>query len=139
MAVISRTVANFRLLENTVLSPQRVQVGEAVEPGQQLYLNTTDSKYYLTDNTDADKVVNPVVAANRGSADDYISIIITGDFEPGGTVTQGEVYFCAPTADKGEWLPIGDLVASANMTMVAYGLNTTTLRLKIVEFGITHP
>lgn len=114
-------------------------MGEAVEAGQQIYKSSSDNKWYLTDNTDSAKVANPAVAGASAAANGYAPIITAGRFNPGGTVVVGEVYCCAPTANKGEWMPIGDAASGAHLTMVAFGYSTSLLEIRVVQFGITHP
>jgi hypothetical protein len=138
MAILTRTAANFRILQNTQLFPQPIEVGEAVEPGQAIY-PASDGLYYLADNTDAAKVVNILFAANYGSANDFIRAIESGDFKPGATVTVGEIYAVAPTANKGEFEQFSALASSAHISILAFGKTTDTLQIYKRNLGVQKP
>lgn len=136
MAILSRTAANFRIKENTVFYNQPIQLGEAVEAGQPLYEHT-DGLWYLLDS--AAERTRVLFAAIPGDTNDWIRAIESGEFEPGATVAVGEIYAAAPNANKGEFEQYTALASSAYITLLAYGVDTSTLKINIVNMGVQKP
>ena len=91
-----------------------VQAGEgSIVPGEPLYKKASDSKYYKAVNSGAAEAAASVIAVGYApSANDYVSVLSSGDIDLGATLTVGERYFVSNTAGKiapsadigaGEW------------------------------------
>lgn len=136
MTVLSRTAANFRIKENTIFFNQPIQLGETVEAGQPLYEHT-DGLWYLLDSAAAQTKI--LFASIPGDANDWIRAIESGEFEPGATVTVGEIYAAAPNTSKGEFEQFSALASSAHIMLLAYGVDASTLKINVVNMGVQKP
>jgi hypothetical protein len=112
MADLSITAANVRLGSDAVT--QLVQFGEAVTPGQPVYLSS--SKYYKADADDANKYEATAIAMSYASTDDYGLIQLKGSLDIGATTVEGTVYVLSDTA--GGIKPTADLVAGDYTTIL---------------------
>lgn len=133
MAAITITEANVNInaADSTVTV---IQFGEAVSAGETIYLDSGDSKYYLSANTSASASSCSGVALKGGAADGYGILIPTGQsYVVGGTVAVGEIYV---VGGAGEIVPIGDLVSTNWVTILGTGISTTEIELNVKKSNI---
>ena len=113
-----------------------VQAGEgSIVPGEPLYRKSSDGKYYKAVNSGAAEAAASVIAVGYApAADNYISVLSSGDIDLGATLTVGERYFVSNTAGKiapsadigaGEWsTEVGKAEATDKLT-TTFGKVTT--------------
>lgn len=130
MADLSITAANVRSKSNTVT--QLVQFGEAVTPGQAVYVSS--SKYYKADADDANKYAATAIAMSNASADDYGLIAVKGSINIGAVTVEGTVYVVSDTA--GGIKPTADLAAGDYTTILMVATDASgncTLHIKAFD------
>ena len=112
MADLSITAANVRVNSDAVTV--LVQFGEAVTPGQPVYVSS--GKYYKADADDANKYAATAIAVSNASADDYGLIQTKGTLNIGATTVEGTVYVVSDTA--GGIKPTADLATGDYTTIL---------------------
>jgi len=132
MADLSITAANVRIGSDAVT--QLVQFGEAVTPGQAVYL--LSGKYYKADADDADKYEATAIAVSHASTDDYGLIQLRGSLNIGATTVEGMVYVLSDTA--GGIKPTADLTSGDYTTILMVATDATgNCELAIQAFDAT--
>jgi len=136
MATIVTSVADFRIGTDAKLSVGTA--GEAVDALELVYLNGTDGKLYLADNTTAAKATLIGVAATSASTDGQMGYI---PFSAGAYVdsasaiwTAGKTYIVGDTA--GTMMDAGDAATGDVVTVVGVAATTTSLQF-IGNGGVT--
>jgi len=132
MADLSITAANVRIGSDAVT--QLVQFGEAVTPGQPVYISS--SKYYKADADDGDKYEATAIAMSHASADDYGLIQLRGSLNIGATTVEGMVYVLSDTA--GGVKPTADLATGDYTTILMVATDASgNCELAIQAFDAT--
>lgn len=137
MADITVTPANVEIV--SAGSPQYVQFGETVEPGEVVYKKASDGKYWLAVNTDEAKAVAVGIAVLGGAADSWGYIIGNdGDeIDIGGTVTVADCLVLSDT--DGKIMPLADLTTGQHLTIIGYGTAATNIQLRLTPTYILGP
>jgi hypothetical protein len=139
MANIAITAANVaKGSQGQVL--KGVTAGQAITAGQVVYLNTTDSKYYLaeSDDTAAKANIAGIALNSAPGANQPISICtLDNDFTVGGTVVAGTAYYLSTTA--GSICLASDLANPNYVTLVGIGISATKIKLNPVVSGVIIP
>jgi predicted transcriptional regulator len=136
MADITVTPANVHPYSGATRS--MVQAGEAITPGQAVYLKSSDSKYYKAD---ADAGISEGAAAGIAigyapAGDDYFLMQTAGDIDLGATLTVGEIYVVSGTA--GGIAPCGDLAADDFTCILGIATAANKLALDIQQGNVAH-
>ena len=116
---------------STVLGP--VQFGEAVDPGELVYLKA-DQKYWLASNANETVAAVVGIAVLGNVTDGYGFIGTGGDWDIGATLTLTEVYMASSTAGKIH--PIADLASTEYRSDIGTGKTAALLAVKINNTGI---
>jgi hypothetical protein len=134
MTDISITAANVRAGSDAVI--ESGTAGATITAGQQVYLDTADSKYKLADNNSATVAArSPRGTALHGASDGQpLDIQKAGDITIGGTLTAGVAYYLSGTA--GAICPVADLTTGMYSTFLGIARSTTVLRYRPVESGV---
>ena len=103
--------------------------GAAVTVGQTVYLDTSTSTWKLAvcNDTAAKAVVGGVALNSSSASGQPLSVLTSGDYNPGATVTKG-VFYCVGTT-AGSIVPISDLATGNYMTVFAVATTASNLRL----------
>ena len=127
MTALSVTAANVittaTTLNNSYLS------GAAITAGQAVYLDTATSTWKLAD-ADATAplaVVGGVAMNSAPAAGQPISVLTSGNYNPGATVTKG-VFYCAGTT-AGSIVPYSDLASTNYLSVFAIATSSSNLLL----------
>lgn len=136
MATIVTSVADFRLGSDAKLSVGTT--GEAIDAFELVYLNGTDGKFYLADNTTAAKATLVGVAATSAATDSRFGYI---PFSAGVYVnsastlwTAGKTYIVGDTA--GTMMDAADAGTGDLVTVVGVAATTTSLQF-VGSGGVT--
>jgi hypothetical protein len=131
MAALTITVADLAL-EDSLAKVEVLQYGEAVTPGQSLYLNA-DGKYYLADADAAATADASRIALTYGAADEWGVALLEGDLQMGAILISGTTYYASPTA--GGIGPAADLLAGDTVTIIGTATSTSVLQVKFNTTG----
>jgi|TARA_R110002012_G_scaffold20689_3_gene73108 hypothetical protein len=133
MATIVTTVADFRIGTGAKLSVGTA--GEAIDAFELVYLNATDGKIYLAQNTTVAKATLIGVAATSAAADGQMGYIPSNAgayVESANNLwTAGKTYVVGDTA--GSMMDAGDAATGDVVTVV--GVASTTKLLEFVGTG----
>lgn len=137
MAIISKTPADVRVISD--VQGRRVIFGEAVSPGDPVYLKSSDSKHYKCVNTALESSRCRGISISYGEDGTYGYIVSDAGtvVDVGGTATQGTVFVVSSTA--GEIEPDVDLATTEYITILGVGNSSSQLQLNINITGIQHP
>lgn len=128
MATIVTSVADFRIGTGAKLSVGTA--GEAIDAFELVYLNATDGKLYLADNTTAAKATLIGVAATSSAADGQMGYIPTnaGAYVDSASAifTAGKTYVVGDTA--GTMMDAADAATGDVVTVVGVAATTTSLQ-----------
>lgn len=119
MADLVITANSVRVQSAVTATP--VQFGEAVTPGQVVYRQASNNKYYLSDcDLDAEKGIGGLVLSHA-SADDYGYIFNSRNslIDLSVTLTTGTAYVVSDTA--GNIMPDSDLTTGQYLSIIGYG------------------
>lgn len=134
MTDLSITAAN--VAASTAAQRGRGTAGEAINAGQTVYRKASDQKIYLSDadDTAADECLGVALNTAEGANQPVEWAEQDPDFNPGATVTVGEIYVVSGTA--GGIAPVGDLANPDRAIVVGVGKTASTMNLAVVEGGI---
>lgn len=134
MAELVITAANLHLEAGATV--RLVQAGEAIDPGEGVYLHT-DAKYYLALNDTAlHAALKGVAVSYAPAAGDWFVIDTAGNLDIGAVVALGEIYVVASTAGKFELL--SDLVSTEYITEAFKAVATDEVKMSIDATGARH-
>lgn len=136
MADITVTAANvLKAAGGTVIG---VTAGGTVTAGQLVYKDTADSDEYKAADADAQATAALAGIALNGGADGQpIDVLTSGNINPGGTVTVGEVYCVSTTA--GGIAPHSDLLTGDFVSILGIGTTTSNIKVDISVSGVAKP
>ena len=126
MAAITITASDLAL-EDSLAKIEIVQYGEAVTPGQSLYLNA-DGKYYLADADAAATADASRIALTYGAADEWGVALQEGNLQMGTILSSGSTYHASPT--PGGIGPFSDLGSGDTNTIIGTATSTSVLQVK---------
>lgn len=108
MADVVQTATSVHAHSGATVSMK--EVGEAVVPGDWLYLDSADGKHKLAVGTDSAKAVVVGMSLGYGPADgNYVPVATAGDVDVGATLTVGGGPLIISSAAAGNMAPIADL------------------------------
>lgn len=112
--------------------------GATVTAGQLLYQDATDNKFKLFD-ADASAATGVLagVAMCGGANGQPATVLVSGDYNPGGTVAVGTVYVGSATA--GALCPTSDLVTGMYTNVLGVATTTSNIRVNIQASGVAVP
>lgn len=135
MADITITAANVAVLsaDTRVYSGK---IGEAMTAGQLCYLDSSDSKYKLSDASAAATARVQSVCLLGGSADAYgVFMDFADEYVTGGTMgSAGTQYVLSATA--GAMCLLSDLTSGDYIVTVGYSTSSTQLKPQVAATGI---
>lgn len=136
MVDITVTAANVHPYSDA--TRQLVQAGEAITPGQPVYLKSSDSKYYKCDSNAGleESGAAGIALGYAPAADDYFTMQTAGDIDLGATLTVGEIYVVSGTA--GGIAPCGDLTTGWYTTILGIATTAAKLQMDIHKGQIAH-
>ena len=136
MATIVTSVADFRIGTGAKLSV--ATAGEAIDAFELIYLNGTDGKVYLADNTTEAKATTVGIAATSSALNGQMGYIPSsaGAYVDSATAlwTAGKTYVVGDTA--GTMMDAGDAATGDVVTVVGTAATTTTFQF-VGTGGIT--
>lgn len=126
------TAANVATAEQGAVV-RNVRAGETITAGMPVYRNTSDNEYYKCDaDASATAASCAGIALSAGSDGTYITIITSGRYKVGSTVTVGTQYFVSDTA--GGIMPGADFDTGDYITPIGTTVGTDTI---LVDINIT--
>jgi hypothetical protein len=133
---VSVTAAEVLKTSTTVII--QGTLGATVTAGQTLYLDTTTSKYKAADANGASPLYTVAgIALNGGGDGQPVSIAVSGDIDPGFTVTVGTIYVLSETA--GGIAPAADLTTGWRTVIIGIGTTASNLKIGIINSGVAVP
>ncbi len=137
MAALTVTAANVGVKE-TGVSLEVVPCGETFTQGQPLYKKSSDNLWYKADSNASSATADAKgVALTPGAASGYAVIVKAGKYNPGATVTVGQIYCVGATA--GEIVPYADLTTGDYVTYLGVGSTSSEITLAIKATGVVKP
>jgi len=127
-------MANLVLTPNSVFTAEKSTshlAGETIVAGQLITL--LNGVVYIADKNTDDKNRVAGIALNSCSVNQPISFINSGEFESDATIVAGQVYVLS---DVGNITAIQDLITGDYVSVIGYGLNVSTIKLKSIITGI---
>jgi hypothetical protein len=124
MAAITPVAASVATVDNSSMVDTTHQYGETVGIFKAVYLNASDSKWYLADSNDAAKYKATGISLAGGIASSKAVVLTKGQVESGATTVKGTAY-CVGNAGGGTIVPQADLAAGDYVQILAIGVNTT--------------
>ena len=112
--------------------------GETITAGKAVYQNLTTGKWMLADNNAATppEAKSPQgIALNGASLNQPLAVQRGGDIVIGATLVPGDSYYLGDT--PGGICPRADILTGESVTIMGIARNATTLRIEIVESGVT--
>lgn len=131
MADLTITPASVIKAEGAVTATE--PAGETIAPGQVVYRHT-DSKLYKAKDDTAAHAAAVGVALNAATADQPCTYVSSGPYAVGATVAAGAFYGVTDTA--GGLGLISERGTADFVTVVGYGLTTTTMQVAIVKTAL---
>lgn len=125
MADLTQTAANVRAGATATVS--RGIAGEAISPGDQLYL-ATDQKLWRGSANAQPTAEFRGVAINFASTGDAVHYVSRGLCKPGATLVVGETYVVS--ANTGKIAPVADLVATKWVSIIGVAKTTADLDIR---------
>jgi hypothetical protein len=127
------TTGTIKATSNSVIEGP-VQFGEACDPGELVYLKSSDSKYWLAVNAaEATAELKGLVVLGN-SADGYGFIATGGEWDIGATLTATETYMASSTAGKIH--APADLASSEYRSDIGTGKTTALMTVAIKNTGV---
>jgi len=131
MADLTITAANVVKADGAETATETA--GEAITAGQTLYRHT-DSKLYKAKDDTAAHAAAIGVALNSASANQPVTYVKSGDYNPGAAVAVGTFYGVTDTA--GGLGVISDRSSSDFVTVVGYATTTSNIKVAITQTGV---
>lgn len=135
---VSITPANVQSSSSSMRSS--IQLGEAVNAGDLLYLKSADGKWWKADCLTAEKAGNGTpsnikMALSNGAANQWVlGADPGGDITLGTVLTKGQIYVLSATGGLFATQP--DLVATNFLTIIGYATSTSVLRFTPNPTGV---
>ena len=133
MADVTITAANVQVTANTLLATAIANV--AISAGKTVAIDATTKKAVLYDADLAGSNIAAGVAVNSTAASQVCVYAVGGDIVAGGTLVKGTTYVGSATA--GGLAPQADLTTGANLGIIGFARDTTTLAVVPLNPGIT--
>jgi hypothetical protein len=110
--------------------------GATVTAGQVVYLDASDNKYKLADCDSATAAVrSPAgIALHGASANQPLTIQVSGSITIGATVTAGVAYYLSATA--GGICPVADLASGDYPVLIGLATSAALLNIDLQEAGV---
>lgn len=131
------TITAGSVLPGSGATIARGYAGEAITPGQAVYLDSTDNRYKLADADSATAAAkSPVgIALNTAADEQPVAILTRGDLTLGSVLTAGTAYYLSPTA--GGISPLADVLSGDNVVLLGLAKSATVLQVQIIDPGVT--
>lgn len=101
--------------------------GETITAGMPVYLDSTTTKYFKSDNNAAGKKTSAGIALNGASNGQPISVQTGGAITIGATVTVAASYYVS--ANAGMICPAGDLATGSDVILLGVAISTTVIQM----------
>ena len=102
---------------------EMLKVGEAVTDGDALYFDSSDSKWYVADCLDPDKLAVERIAIDSAAVDEFAAAVKPGaELTLGPTLSAGAIYVLS---EDGKICPVADLASLDNVVVIGVGTSTT--------------
>ncbi len=132
MADLTITAAD---VEKTSGRTETRTAGVAVTAGQLVYVDSSDSSKAKLADADALATADlRGVALCDAAADQPVTILLDGVYNPGATVTVNEIYIVSATA--GGIAPIGDLASGDFLGVFGYATADNRITLHVAASGV---
>jgi hypothetical protein len=137
MSDLSITAANVVQLSG---NPTTGVAGVAMTAGQSVYQNPGSNNYLLAKSNSGTTAAQSAtgIALNSAAAGQPVTVMTSGTYTVGATVTVGGVYVLSG-ATAGGIAPIADLTSGWFTQIVLVGLTATTAKLTLVSAGVAVP
>jgi hypothetical protein len=137
MSDLSITAANVVQLSG---NPTTGVAGVAITAGQSVYQNPGSNSYLLAKANSGTTAAQSAtgIALNSAAAGQPVTVMTSGTYTVGATVTVGGVYVLSG-ATAGGIAPIADLTSGWFTQIVLVGLTATTAKLTLVSAGVAVP
>jgi len=136
MADLTITATDVNIVSDSFA--ERVLAGESLTPGQAVYQNASDLKYYKADCDTVSTATVSGVCVSYAAADAYVYILnsLNSVIDIGATVSVGEIYVVSDTA--GNIMPNTDLTSGQYVSVIGYGSDTNEITMNIYNSGVAH-
>jgi len=135
MADITVTASSVALVDGQT---SNYTAGATITQGQAVYLDATDGDKAKP--ADADAVASAAavgIALTAASTGQPVVVQKSGNINPGGTVTVGQVYVVSTTA--GGIAPTADTLSGDFVTFLGIGTTASNIKLGILVSGVAEP
>lgn len=134
MSDLAVTAANVKAGANAVIDRQH-NAGATVTAGQQVYFDSTTSKWKLADTNSATAAARAAAgtALNGASDGQPLAVQTGGDITIGATLTPGVAYYLSGT--PGGIAPVGDLTTGDYPCVIGMAKSSTVLALNYQSAG----
>jgi hypothetical protein len=108
--------------------------GAIIAPGQPVYLNSADNKFYKADNASSAAAAAVGIALTASQADEPVILQTGGDIDLSATTTYGKSYYVGAA---GGIIPEADLGTGDFVTFLGISLQTTgPMQMGIIVSGV---
>ena len=115
-----------------------VTAGETITAGQVCYLDATDSnKAKLAITTNAATAYARGIALHGASSGQPLRLLVSGNFNPGGTAVVGKVYIVSDAA--GGIAPVTDTGTGEYVTVIGIGTTASNIKVNFIVSGVAVP
>lgn len=135
MAAITVTAGNVVAGSNSVT--KNVTAGETITAGMSVYKDAATGYYKKASTASAAAAAIEGISLNGASLGQPLQIQTSGNINPGGTVTVGEIYCASDTA--GGIGPEGDNTTGDYVTVIGIGTTTSNISMNIHQGGVAIP
>lgn len=135
MADLAITPANVTAETGSSQRTNDYLAGEAVEAGDSVYLDASDTRIKLSLATDAAKDAVSGIALNNAAAEQPVRILQAGDIDLGVALAVGQIYVLSPAA-AGGIAPVGDLAAGNYVSIIGIATAADNLHVDINNSGV---
>jgi len=132
MSDITITAANVaKATDSTTITGT---AGGTITAGQSVYLDTSDSRYKLSDANASGTGRCDGIALHGASSGQPLTVLTSGNITIGGTVAVGTIY-CV-SAGTGGICPIADLLSGEYIAKIGIGVTAAIISVKIHNSGV---
>jgi predicted transcriptional regulator len=136
--VADLTVTAASVLADPAANLETGTAGETITAGQSVYKSASDGKLYKADaNLSAGAATTYGVALHGSLAGQPLTIIRSGNLNPGATVVVGTIY--VQSAAAGGIAPVSDLASGWNVTQIGIGTTASNILVDIKARGVAVP
>ncbi len=134
LTVTAANVAKF-----TGATTDHGTAGETITAGQPVYIDATDSGRLKRCDANAGLANSQCVgiALHASSAGQPLTYLVSGEINPGATVTVGTVYVVS--ANAGGIAPVSDLASGWYTTILGVGTASNKIYVSLVKSGVQVP